>query len=78
MKSKYHTLSACTEYLKYLIKVTKEKEGAVMKAKLEDTVYQQKIEEDKALQESRSDRESVMSGLTNSSSGSGIIVRERE
>ena len=78
MKSKYHTLSACTEYLKYLIKVTKEKEEAVMKAKLEDTVYQQKIEEDKALQESRSDRESVMSGLTNSSSGSGIIVRERE
>jgi len=78
MKSKYHTLSACTEYLKYLIKVTKEKEEVVMKAKLEDTVYQQKIEEDKALQESRSDRESVMSGLTNSSSGSGIIVRERE
>ena len=52
MKSKYHTLSACTEYLKYLIKVTKEKEEVVMKAKLEDTVYQQKIEEDKALQES--------------------------
>merc|ERR1712238_360500 len=77
MKSKYHTLSTCTEYLKHLIKVTKEKEEAVMKAKLEVTVYQQKIEEDKALQESRSDRESVMSGLTNSSSGSGIIVRER-
>ena len=49
-----------------------------MKAKLEVTFYQQKIEEDKALQESRSDRESVMSGLTNSSSGLGIIVRERE
>ena len=49
-----------------------------MKAKLEVTFYQQKIEEDKALQESRSYRESVMSGLTNSSSGLGIIVRERE
>ena len=78
MKCKYHTLSTCTEYLKHLINVTKEKEEAVMKVKLEVIVYQQKIEENKALQESRSDRESVMSGLTNSSSGSGIIVRERE
>ena len=34
MKRKYHTLSTCTEYLKYLIKVTKEKEETVMKAKL--------------------------------------------
>ena len=29
MKCKYHTLSTCTEYLKHLIKVTKEKEEAV-------------------------------------------------
>ena len=48
-----------------------------MKAKIDVTVYQQKIEEDKVLQESRSDREIVTSSLTNTSSGLEIIARER-
>jgi hypothetical protein len=33
VKSKFHTLSSCADYVKHLIKVTKEKEEAVNKAK---------------------------------------------
>ena len=77
IKSKYYTLSIWTEYLKDLIKVIKEKGEALMTANIEVTVYQQNIEKYRVLQESRSDRESVMSGLAHSSSKSGIIVRER-
>ena len=60
-----------------MIKVIKEKGEALMTANIEVTVYQQNIVKYRVLQESRSDRESVMSGLAHSSSKSGIIVRER-
>jgi PAS domain S-box-containing protein len=47
-----------------MIKATEEKEGAVENLKIDLEVKQQKIEEDKAMQESRSDPESVSSSLT--------------
>lgn len=53
------------------MKVTKEKEEAVNKAKADLQVKERKVEEDKALQESRSDPESVMSSLTSSTGESG-------
>lgn len=71
VKSKFHTLSSCADYVKHLIKVTKEKEEAVNKAKSDLQVKERKVEEEKALQESRSDPESVMSSLTSSTGDSG-------
>jgi hypothetical protein len=61
----------CADYVKHLIKVTKEKEDAVNKAKSDLQMKERKVEEDKALQESRSDPESVMSSLTSSTGASG-------
>ena len=57
--------------MKHLIKVTKEKEEAVNKAKSDLQMKERKVEEEKALQESRSDPESVMSSLTASTGDSG-------
>lgn len=71
VKSKFHTLSSCAEYVKHLIKATKEKEEAVSKAKSDLQMKERKAEEEKALQESRSDPESVMSSLTSSTGDSG-------
>jgi PAS domain-containing protein len=71
MRSKFHTLSSCAEYVKHMIEVMKEKEEAVKKLRSDLEVKQLKIEEDKALQESRSDPESVVSNLTSSTTGSG-------
>lgn len=71
VKSKFHTLSSCADYVKHLIKVTKEKEEAVNKAKSDLQMKERKVEEEKALQESRSDPESVMSSLTSSTGDSG-------
>jgi hypothetical protein len=70
MKSKYHTLTMCADYVKHLIKTTEEKEEAVEKAKSDLEVKERKLEEDKALLEGRSDPESVTSTLTASSEGS--------
>mmetsp|Transcript_25514 Transcript_25514/g.42433 ORF Transcript_25514/g.42433 Transcript_25514/m.42433 type:complete len:777 (-) Transcript_25514:101-2431(-) len=64
MKSKYHTLSKCADYVKFLTKNTKEKEEAVEKAKEELEMKERKLEEDKADLESRSDPESVTSSLS--------------
>lgn len=64
MKSKYQTLSTCAEYLKHLIKVTKEKEEKLAKTKADLSIRDQKLKEDKVLQDSRSDPESVTSSLT--------------
>jgi len=61
MKSKYHTLSTCDDYVKHLMKTTKEKEAAVEKATADLSIKEQKLEEEKALQESPSDLESVTS-----------------
>ena len=61
----------CADYVKHLIKVTKEKEEAVNKAKSDLQMKERKVEEEKALQESRSDPESVMSSLTSSTGDSG-------
>lgn len=60
----------CADYVKHLIKETKEKEDAVSKAKSDLQMKQNKVEEEKASQ-SRSDPESVMSGLTSSTGESG-------
>ena len=60
----------CAEYVKHLIKVTEEKEKAVQKAKSDLQMKERKVEEEKALQEPRSDPESVMSSLTSSTGGS--------
>jgi hypothetical protein len=54
-----------------MIKTMKEKEETVKKLRADLEVKQRKIEEDKALQESRSDPESVTSSLTLSTTGSG-------
>ncbi len=52
------------DYLKHLIKTTKEKEVTLQKAKNELAMRNQKLEEDRVLQEGRSDPESVTSSLT--------------
>lgn len=73
MKSKYQTLSTCASYIKHLIEEKKKKEAAVEAAKADLAIKEQKLErdkkilEDKALQDSRSDPESVTSSLTASS-----------
>jgi len=67
MKSKYHTLSTCKDYVKHLVKTTLEKEQALEQAKADLENRQRTRQEDKALSESRSDPESVMSSLTTSS-----------
>lgn len=51
-------------YLKHLIKLTKEKELNLQRAKAEFAIRNQKLEEDRVLQDSRSDPESVTSSLT--------------
>jgi len=72
MKSKYQTLSTCAAYVKYLIQETKKKEAAVEEARSNLAIRDRNFEEDKALQDSRSDPESVASTLTASSAyGSG-------
>jgi hypothetical protein len=53
-----------TTYLKHLIQATKEKEKNLQKAKAELALRNQKLEEDKVLQDGRSDPESVTSSLT--------------
>lgn len=63
MKSKYHTLSTCADYVKHLAKSTKEKEELVEKAKSDLKMSERKLEEEKANLE-RSDPESVASSLT--------------
>lgn len=73
IKSKFHTLNTCADYMKHLIKTTQEKEAAVEQAKLDLTVRECKLEEDKGLLESRSDPESVTSTLTASTSASGGV-----
>eukprot|EP00980_Cylindrotheca_fusiformis_P030905 scaffold25619_cov137-Cylindrotheca_fusiformis.AAC.2 len=78
LKSKYHTLSSCAEYVKHMIKKTKEKEEAVGKLKAELSVKQEKMEDDKAVQESRSDPESVTSSLTTSTTGSARVHSKAE
>ncbi|CAB9518755.1 expressed unknown protein [Seminavis robusta] len=75
VKSKFHTLSSCADYVKHLMKTTQEKEDAVNKAKSDLQMKERKVEQEKALQESRSDPESVMSSLTSSTGDSGTSNR---
>jgi len=58
-----------------LIKITEEKEKAVQKAKSDLEMKERKVEEEKSLQESRSDPESVMSSLTSSTGGSNNAAK---
>lgn len=51
-------------YLRHLIKSTKQKELNLQRAKAELAIRNQKLEEDRVLQDSRSDPESVTSSLT--------------
>jgi len=67
MKSKYQTLSTCAAYVKHLVQETKKKEAAIEEAKANLAIRDQKREEEKSLQDSRSDPESVISSLTTSS-----------
>lgn len=60
-----------------MIKTMKEKEETVNKLKSDLEVKQQKFEEDKALQESRSDPESVTSSLTSSTTGSSQACHQK-
>ena len=62
-------LNRCADYVKHLVKKTKEKEAAVERTKSDLSIKEQKLEEDKVLQESRSDPESVMSSISSSSVG---------
>lgn len=55
-----------------MVKATNEKEETVKKLKAELKVKQQKMEDDNAVQESRSDPESVTSSLTTSTNGSSL------
>jgi len=71
MKSKYQTLSTCAAYVKHLIQETKKKEAAIEEAKSNLAIRDQKREEENALQDSRSDPESVISSLTTSSACGG-------
>ncbi|KAL3942746.1 MAG: hypothetical protein SGBAC_003121 [Bacillariaceae sp.] len=72
-KSKYQTLSSCTEYMKHLIKTKGEKEEAVKNLKKELEQKTERMEEDKTAQEGRSDLESVTSSLTTSTGGSSRL-----
>lgn len=63
MKSKYHTLSMCADYMKHLLEVTKEKQHDVDKAKGDLEAKERQMEE-----AARSDPESVTSSLTASTS----------
>jgi PAS domain-containing protein len=56
-----------------MVETMKEKEEAVNKLRAELTVKQRNMEEDKAVQESRSDPESVASSLTTSTTGSSLV-----
>ncbi|KAL7567747.1 hypothetical protein ACA910_012079 [Epithemia clementina (nom. ined.)] len=68
IKSKLHTLSSCSDYVKHLVKTTKEKESAVEQAKRDLETKQRKLEEEKsAAQQDPSEPESTTSSLTVSS-----------
>lgn len=60
--------NSSTDYLKHLIETTKEKERNLKKTKTELAIRNQKLEEDNAIQDGRSDPESVTSSLTAGSS----------
>jgi hypothetical protein len=66
--------------LQHLKKVANDKEDAIERAKRDLSIRRQKIDEDKALLESRSDPESVISSLTASSceDHQDLSVRQRE
>jgi hypothetical protein len=61
----------CADYVKHLMKTMKEKEEVVDTLKADLEVKQNQMEADKALQESRSDPESVTSSLTSATPASG-------
>jgi hypothetical protein len=73
MKSKYQTLSTCAEYVKHLISTAKEKEEKLAKTKADIAIRDQKLKEEKMLQEARSDPESVTSSITAFSSTSAHV-----
>jgi len=77
LRSKFHTLSSCAEYVKHMIKTMKEKEETVNQLKSDLEVKKRKIEEEKALQESRSDPESVTSSLTSGTTASGQACHQK-
>jgi len=66
-RSKYHTLSNCAHYIKHMMKVTSDKKKENQKLTEELDEKRRKLErenEDTAMQEGRSDPESVTSTLT--------------
>ena len=67
--------TSCADYVKHLLKSVQDKDEAVSKLKADLEVKQREIDEDKALQESRSDPESVTSSLTSSTTDSAAFQR---
>jgi len=76
MKSKFHTLSSCADYVKHLMKDTSDKEKAVEQAK-SDLEKQERLLDDFASSEGRSDPESVTSSLTALTEKSKGVIRKR-
>lgn len=68
MKSKYHTLSTCAEYVQHLIDATKEKEEAVerVKSDLQERNQNREVEKAMVLRDHLNQDMSVTSSLTSS------------
>jgi PAS domain-containing protein len=72
MKSKYQVLSTSAEYLRQLIQVTQEQESELVKTKEEFAIRNQKLDEDRALQDGSTD-DSLTSSLTQSFTGTHSV-----
>jgi PAS domain S-box-containing protein len=80
-RSKFHTLSNCAQYIKHMIKITSDKENENEKLNSELDGKRLKLErekEEKAIQEGRSDPESVTSSLTSDTTMSTARHKQEE
>jgi len=80
-RSKFHTLHNCAEYVNHMIAFTSEKEKKNEKLKSDLDEKRRQIErenEDKAMQEGRSDPESVTSCLTSDTTLCSLRYKEAE
>ena len=69
----YSTNDSCAEYVKHLVKATKEQELALEKTKQDLAAKRQKIEDDDDYQQDPSDPESTISSLTTSSNAEELL-----
>lgn len=80
-RSKFHTLSNCAQYIKHMIKITSDKENVNEKLNSELDEKRLKLErenEENAMQEGRSDPESVTSSLTSDTTTSTARHKQEE